>query len=85
MARRTRRTRRREITQSPAYAFPETERRSAKLHDAFQSRDSIGAVSFGAFSTDDDGVDGRVRLTRQAVGAVSELRAALDVAGTADA
>ena len=74
-----------EITQSPAYAFPETERGLAKLYDVFQSLDSIGAVYFVAFCTDDDGANGRVRLARQAVGAVSELRTALNSAGTADA
>ena len=74
-----------EITQSPAYTFPETENGLDRLFDAFGSPDSIGAVYFVQFSTDGDNADGRVRLARQAVGAVRELRTALNATGTADA
>lgn len=69
-----------EITHSPAYSFAETEVGLAKLYDAYRTLDSIGAVYFVAFSADDDDLDTRARLARQAVGAVSELRASLSLA-----
>jgi hypothetical protein len=66
------------IVSSPLYGTPDVTHAMDRLFDAFSAPDRFGPSSYATFLTDPEtDRDARVRLARQAVGAIGELRRSL--------
>jgi hypothetical protein len=67
------------ITASPAFGRPDVDAALGRLFGEFSAPDCLGPSSYVRFMADVNmGADDRQRLARQAVGAVGELRRALE-------